>query len=79
MESLYILLVVVIAFVVNLPLGMWRRKLRKFSPAWLLAVHLSVPLIVFLRVTWGLPTAVVPVSIFAAVVGQKVGSQWLRL
>ena len=34
---------------INLPFGFWRAGVRKFSPAWFVAVHAPVPLAVGLR------------------------------
>jgi hypothetical protein len=64
-----------IGILVNLPLGMWRAHLRRFSPSWFVAVHLSIPLVLFLRLYWGLPPYVVPADIAACVAGQIVGGK----
>jgi hypothetical protein len=40
----------VFVFVINLPFGWWRQGVRKFSPAWFVAVHAAVPLIVAARI-----------------------------
>jgi hypothetical protein len=42
------------SFILNIPLGMWRTRTRKFSPAWFISIHLAVPLIYFLRTFIGL-------------------------
>lgn len=65
-------------FIINLPLGWWRAGLRKFSPAWFVAVHAAVPVVVGLRFALGLPFrwAVLPVFILAYFGGQFVGSRW---
>lgn len=67
-------------FVVNLPFGYWRAVLRKFSPAWFVAIHAPVPLVVGLRFALGLPFrwAVVPLFVAAYFGGQFVGSRWRR-
>ena len=39
---------------INLPFGFWRAGVRKFSPAWFVAVHAPVPLAVGLRFASGL-------------------------
>ncbi len=64
-----------IAFVVNVPLGLWRASLKKHSVSWLLAIHLSVPLLILLRIYWSVPWYVLPASITAAVAGQLVGER----
>ena len=34
---------------INIPFGFWRESVRKFSPAWFVAVHGAVPLVVLMR------------------------------
>jgi hypothetical protein len=36
-------------FLINIPFGYWRESVRKFSPAWFVAVHAAVPLVVLMR------------------------------
>ncbi len=61
----------------NLPFGFWRAGVRKFSPAWFVAVHAPVPLIVGMRlaagVGWKLSTF--PVLVAAFFGGQLLGSR----
>jgi len=61
------------AFGANVPLGMWRRGLRRFSLAWFIAIHASVPLLVAMRLTLVRPNWVIPPEIGLAVVGQLIG------
>lgn len=49
-----LLAVAAATLVLNLPFGFWRAGVRKFSPAWFLAVHAPVPFIVGLRLAAGL-------------------------
>lgn len=63
----------VFSFICNLPLGWWRATVRKFSANWFLAVHLSVPLIIYLRLKLGLSAWFIPLSLSAALIGQLVG------
>ncbi len=72
-QLLKITLVAAVALLVNIPLGLWRSKVKKFSFWWFLAVHLSVPLIIFLRIETGVPVVWVPFTIGFAVLGQYVG------
>jgi len=67
-------------FLVNLPLGWWRAGLRKFSPAWFVAVHAAVPAVIGLRFALGLPFrwVALPAFVLAYFGGQFVGSR-LRL
>ena len=66
-----------ITFLLNIPLGLWRKSLKKLSPAWFLAVHLSIPLIVVFRVHAGLSLIYVPAVIAIAMIGQRVGGKIL--
>lgn len=67
-------LAIIVAFLVNLPLGRWRTQCQKFSLAWFLAVHLSIPLIVWLRFYYELGALLIPFTVASAVLGQKAGA-----
>lgn len=75
MEPAAIALLFAIAFGVNVPLGMWRRGLRKFSPAWFLAIHASIPVLLVTRLALDLPLWVIPPEIAFAVLGQLLGAR----
>lgn len=51
---LVLVLVGLAVYVLNLPFGYWRANTRRFSLAWILAVHVPVPFIVMLRLVAGL-------------------------
>jgi len=64
---------------VNIPLGYAREGFRKFSVGWFVCVHLSVPLIAWLRLAnhvsaWGIPAFVA-----CAVLGQIAGGKVRRV
>ena len=59
----------------NVPLGIWRRRLRRFSPAWFVAIHASIPLLVAIRLALVGPNWVIPPEIALAVVGQLIGGR----
>lgn len=42
-------IVTVLVFILNLPFGFWRSKVKKFSLKWFLYIHLPIPIVVFLR------------------------------
>ncbi len=75
------LLLMGFTFVVNLPFGYWREGTAKFSPAWFVAVHAAVPLIVLFRYAmdfdWRL--AALPFTVAAYFAGQAVGARRRRL
>ncbi len=49
MEYQNLIIVLVLVFILNLPFGYWREGVKKFSIYWFLAVHLPIPVVVFLR------------------------------
>jgi len=71
--ALKILLVSLLCFLVNIPLGIWREHTRKFSWQWFVAIHASIPFIIALRIGLQLHPIAIPVNIAAAVLGQLVG------
>jgi hypothetical protein len=70
-----ILWVAITSFIVNIPLGIWRSKYKKFSFMWFLLIHASIPLIVSLRIYLDTPTAFIPLFIVLAVFGQMFGKK----
>ena len=66
-----------IVFLLNLPFGYWRAGLRKLSPAWFVAIHAPVPLVVALRWGLGLPFrwTTLPVFVAAYFAGQWAGAR----
>jgi hypothetical protein len=79
MEWASIALLLTVALAVNVPLGMWRRGMRRFSPAWFVAIHASIPLLIALRLALVQTNWVIPPEIALAVVGQVVGTRLPRL
>jgi Cu/Ag efflux pump CusA len=70
-----VLLVALFTFLLNIPFGYWRAKVKKFSKEWFLAIHLPVPLIVLMRLLMGvhinIPTVITFVAAFF--LGQRTG------
>ena len=79
MATAFIGLLFVAALGTNVPLGMWRRRLRRFSPAWFLAIHASIPALVAIRLAFISANWVIPPEIALAVVGQLVGARLFPL
>lgn len=67
----------VLIALLNLPFGYWRAGLRKFSPAWIVAIHAPIPLAIGLRFATGLGFQLVslPIFILAYFTGQFVGAR----
>ena len=79
MEWGWISFLLAVALAVNVPLGMWRRGIRRFSPAWFLAIHASIPLLIALRLALVETNWVIPPEIVLAIAGQVVGMRLPQL
>ena len=64
----------IIVFVLNLPFGYWRASVKKFSVAWILAIHLPVALVIALRIVSGLGWQLIT---FPLVAGAFFGGQFV--
>jgi len=63
------------ALAANIPLGYLREGTRKYSLGWFVYIHLSIPLIAFLRISSHLTSWVIPVFILCAAIGQIAGGR----
>jgi len=75
MEPVYIGLLLVAGLGTNLLLGIWRSGLPRFSPAWFVAIHASIPLLVAMRLVFVRTMWVIPAEVGAVLVGQVVGAR----
>lgn len=70
----------ILVFLINLPFGYWRSKVKKFSMRWFLAIHLPVPFVYALRVyagiNWGILSFIVLIGFYF--LGQYVGSRYIK-
>lgn len=73
-----IALLLAIAFLVNLPLGWLRQGAPRYSWRWFLYIHLSIPLIVALRLALDFGWRIVPLTLLCAVAGQFLGGRLQR-
>jgi len=64
--------------VANIPCGAVREHTKKFSPAWFLAVHATVPFFAFMRKGVGMPRWAIVLTLAAAVAGQAMGAKLER-
>ena len=62
----------------NLPFGYLRAGQKKFSVPWFVAVHVPVPLIVFMRIAMGVGwrLGTVPLFVGAYAAGHLLGAQY---
>jgi hypothetical protein len=76
MESaLKLLGVTLLALCINLPFGYLRQNSEKFTFAWYFYVHISIPVIIFLRIKAGFSWHFIPITLGAAVAGQIIGGR----
>ena len=68
-------IVAILVLLVNIPFGMWRAHLKKLSPKWFLAIHLPIPIVIFLRIysDIGFQLYTYPVLVGAFFLGQYLG------
>ncbi len=64
---------ILIAIAINVPLGYLRQNCRKFSLAWYFYVHISIPVIVYLRIEGRYSWRVIPLTLMGAFAGQYLG------
>jgi len=64
------------SFLINIPFGFIRENCQKFSLKWFFWIHASIPFIVYGRYALHLSSALVPLNIALAVLGQTGGGLW---
>ncbi len=71
--------IALLIFLMNLPFGAWRARVRKLSPAWFVAIHLPVALAILMRLAMGVPFrwVTLPLYVAAFFLGQLAGARWL--
>ena len=66
---------IAVACTVNIPLGFLRQGYEKFTFGWFFYIHISIPLIIYLRIKSGLSWKFIPFTLASAVLGQVVGGR----
>jgi hypothetical protein len=64
---------ILLAVAINVPLGYLRQNCRKFSLAWYFYVHISIPVIIYLRIKGGFSWRFIPLTLLGAFAGQFIG------
>jgi len=64
---------ILLAIAINVPLGYLRQNCRKFSLAWYFYVHISIPVIIYLRTKGGYSWRFIPLTLLGAFAGQFIG------
>ena len=75
-----LILIAIIVFLINLPFGLWRSKVDKFTIKWFIAIHASIPIVYALRIYagigWEINSFIILVG--AYFLGQFLGSRFLN-
>jgi hypothetical protein len=68
----------VAVLLVNLPFGYWRAGTTRFSRPWFLAIHSPVPVVIALRLGWGVAWRLgnLPMLMGAYFLGQTLGGRF---
>ncbi|HTP65129.1 MAG TPA: hypothetical protein VMJ66_07045 [Geobacteraceae bacterium] len=64
---------ILFAIAINVPLGYIRQNYEKFTFGWYFYIHISIPLIIYLRIKSGYSWKFIPLTLGGAVVGQILG------
>ncbi len=75
---LRITILVLTAFLLNIPFGAWRARTRKFSVAWAVAIHGPIPMIIPIRLLLDLSYWYIIGSVIFALAGQIVGGKLFK-
>ncbi|WP_243370762.1 hypothetical protein [Geotalea sp. SG265] len=67
-----------LALLINVPFGYLRQSYEKFSFGWYFYVHISIPIIIYLRIKAGFSWKLIPFTLGSAVVGQIIGGKIRR-
>lgn len=70
-----VVLLVLAAFILNLPFGYFRAPTKKFSFKWFLYIHLPIPFIYLLRTIAEMSYRVIPLLVIGAIIGQVFGGR----
>jgi hypothetical protein len=77
-QTFGLIILVLFAFLINLPLGYLRENVRKYSLRWFIYIHLSIPFIAALRLYDGFGWQTIPFTLACAVAGQVMGGRIYR-
>ena len=69
---------ILLTLAINIPLGYLRQSYEKFTFGWYFYVHISIPLIIYLRIKSGFSWKLIPLTVAGAVAGQIIGGMLQR-
>ncbi len=70
--------IMALALLINAPFGYLRQNYEKFTFGWYFYVHISIPIIIYLRIKAGFSWKLIPLTIGSAVIGQIIGGKLNR-
>lgn len=70
-----VLLLMFLAFALNVPFGYLRARSRKYSFRWFLWIHLPVPFIILSRLVTSTDYRIIPLLLIASLAGQFLGGR----
>ncbi|MDO8445687.1 MAG: hypothetical protein Q7T53_06260 [Deltaproteobacteria bacterium] len=74
-SSVTLLALLIFTILLNLPFGYFRERSRKYSIPWFLYIHIPIPFIIFLRLTFEFSWKAIPLVVLAALTGQLAGGK----
>lgn len=77
-QALHLTNLLCFAFFANLPLGYLRESSRKFSLRWFIYIHVSIPFILAMRISYDFGWEAVPFTLACALAGQMLGGSIKR-
>lgn len=72
-SQLLLMALTILLMVVNLPLGYLRRRHKRFAYGWYFYLHLSLPVVVYLKIKIGYDWTVIPALLLGTIAGQSLG------
>jgi len=73
-----LILLLISTLAVNVPLGIARENVPKFSLLWFFYIHISIPFIIAARLFLGFGWIYIPLTLGCAVTGQIIGGRIAR-
>lgn len=72
-QNIFVFLSLILAG--NIPVGFYRKRFDRFSRPWARCIYIPILVNIILRRFLGLGYAIIPVSIFAILLGQSIGAR----
>ncbi|MCL5237901.1 MAG: hypothetical protein M1353_08650 [Nitrospirae bacterium] len=69
------MIILLLAFTVNLPFGYFRNRVKKYSLKWFMYIHIPIPFVVVARLMSHLDFRFIPLFILASIAGQLCGGR----